>query len=259
MHPVRAAGRGWNEMMSTKNRGMSGMSKLASSNLAATVYDRIKSDIFEFRLLPGDRFTETEVALRIGVSRTPVREALFRLEQEGYIQVSSRSGWSVKPFDFEYFENLYDVRVILELAAVRKVCDLPSRPDLDALKEIWLVPAEKRLQDPHRVSNLDEDFHQGIMHAAGNPELVRLHRDITERIRIIRRLDFTQPARIESTYDEHAHILRSIIRRRADQSGLLLRSHIEASKAVVRNITLHRLHTARPRAQLKPLRKAKIA
>jgi len=246
-------------MIPSRIAGTSRLSKAAASNLAAAVYDRVKSDIFEFRLLPGDRFSETEVALRVGVSRTPVREALFRLEQEGYIQVSSRSGWSVKPFDFEYFENLYDVRVILELAAVRKVCDLPSKPDLDALKETWLVPPERRLHDPQRVSNLDEEFHQGIVHAAGNPELARLHREITERIRIIRRLDFTQPARIESTYDEHAHILRTIMRRRAEQSGLLLRSHIEASKAVVRNITLHRLHTARPRTRLEPLRKAKVS
>src|SRR5204862_7699893 len=99
-----------------------------------------------FRLLPGDRFTETEVAERIGVSRTPVREALYRLEQEGYILVSSRNGWSVKTFDFEYFENLYDVRVILELAAVRKLCGAMATPDLDALKEIWLVCAAKRIK-----------------------------------------------------------------------------------------------------------------
>jgi DNA-binding GntR family transcriptional regulator len=216
------------------------MSKPAPNNLAATVYDRIKQDIFEFRLLPGDRFTETEVASRIGVSRTPVREALYRLGQEGYLQVSSRNGWSVKPFDFEYFENLYDVRVILETAAVRKLCGTPSRPDLDALKEIWLVPEDKRLKDPQRVSNLDEEFHQGI-------------------VSIIRRLDFTQPARIESTYDEHAQILRALIRRRSDQASLLLHTHIDASKAVVRDITLHRLHTARPRALSPTPCKARVA
>ena len=225
------------------------MTSILKSNLSAAVYDQIKRDIFDFRLLPGDRFTETEVAERVGVSRTPVREALYRLEQEGYIQVSARNGWSVKPFDFEYFENLYDVRVVLELAAVRKLCDAPHKPDLDALKEIWLVPADKRLKDPQRVSNLDEEFHQGIVRATGNPEMARMHRDITERIRIIRRLDFTQPERIVSTYDEHALILRAIIKRRADQASLLLRSHIEASKAIVRGITLHRLHTARPRSQ----------
>lgn len=224
------------------------MKLVVKNNLSAAVYERIKRDIFGFRLLPGDRFTETEVAGRAGVSRTPVREALYQLEREGYIQVSSRNGWSVKPFDFETFENLYDVRVILELAAVRKLCEMEFRPDLDELKEIWLVPSGKRVRDPHQISDLDERFHAGLLTAAGNPELARIHHEITERIRIIRRLDFTQPDRIDSTYEEHAQILRNIMRRKLDQSQLLLKSHIESSKAVVRKITLHRLHTARQSA-----------
>ena len=221
------------------------MKLVPKSNLAAAVYDRIKNDIFDFRLLPGERFTETVVAARVGVSRTPVREALYKLEREGYIQVSSRNGWSVKPFDFESFENLYDVRVILELAAVRKLCEIQSKPDLEELKKIWLAPSEKRIRDPQKVCGLDERFHEELIAAAGNPELARLHHGITERIRIIRRLDFTQPDRIDSTYDEHAQILRNVMRRRLDQVQLLLRTHIESSKAVVRLITFHRLHTAR--------------
>src|SRR5689334_19386809 len=120
------------------------MKLVPKSNLAASAYAQLKSDIFEFRLLPGDRFTETEVAERLGMSRTPVREALYKLEREGYILVSSRNGWNVRPFDFEAFENLYDVRVILELAAVKKLCEMEAKPALDALKEIWLVPVERR-------------------------------------------------------------------------------------------------------------------
>jgi DNA-binding GntR family transcriptional regulator len=84
-----------------------------------------------------------------------------------------------------------------------------------------------------------------LVAAAGNPEVARCHREVTERIRIVRRLDFTQQHRIDLTYDEHAQILRAVIRRRADEANRLLRSHIEASKAEVRKITLHRLFTAR--------------
>src|SRR5690554_4328902 len=87
-------------------------------NLAERIYLKIKNDIFDFRLLPGDRFTETEVAGRMGVSRTPVREALFRLQRENYVDVLYRNGWQVRPFNFEYFEDLYDVRTVLECAAV---------------------------------------------------------------------------------------------------------------------------------------------
>lgn len=73
----------------------------------------------------------------------------------------------------------------------------------------------------------------------------RCHRDVTERIRIIRRLDFTQGHRIDRTYEEHGQIHGAVMRRRADEANRLLRSHIEASKAEVRKITLHRLYTAR--------------
>ena len=180
------------------------------------------------------------------MSRTPVREALYRLEREGYLQVHFRIGWSVRAFDFAQFENFYDLRLILELASIQRLCDRSERPDLDMLKLQWLVPASERETDPAEICALDEAFHTALVEAAGNPEVARCHRDVTERIRIIRRLDFTQNYRIDRTYeDEHAQVLRAVIRRRADQATLLLRTHIEASKGEVRKITLHRLYTAR--------------
>ncbi len=217
----------------------------ATHNLSARVYDEVKREIFDFHLLPGDRFTESEVAERMQVSRTPVREALYRLEREGYLQVMFRSGWRVRPFDFLQFEDLYDVRVVLELAAVRKLCDLEDQSALTALKAAWLVPAGERRAERREVAQLDEDFHAALIAATGNAEMSRIHHDITERIRIIRRLDFTQAARIDATYQEHGKILRAILQRKTEHAQLLLRSHIESSKAEVRKITLHMLHTAR--------------
>ena len=218
----------------------------ANSNLSQRVYQQLKAELFDFALTPGDRFTESEVAARMSVSRTPVREALYRLERDGYLEVMFRSGWQVKPFDFRQFENLYDLRVILETAAVRKLCEMPERPPLDELKEFWLVPANERLTDGRGVGQYDEVFHETIVAATGNAEMARIHHDITERIRIIRRLDFTKDARIEATYQEHAKILRAILQRKIDQAQMLIKSHIEESKAEVRKITLHMLHTARP-------------
>jgi DNA-binding GntR family transcriptional regulator len=179
------------------------------------------------------------------VSRTPVREALYRLQKEGYLQVHFRAGWSVRELDFKQFDDLYDLRVILEAAAVRQLCAMDERPLLEAQRAIWLVPLEERLADGDRVSQLDEAFHSALVEAAGNPEVARCHRDVTERIRILRRLDFTQPLRIATTYQEHGQILRAILRRRAEQAVMLLRAHIEASKTEVRKISLHQLYTAR--------------
>src|SRR5471032_2711806 len=71
-------------------------SRVVSSRLAESVYTQIKSDIFDFRIMPGQRFSENELAGRLGVSRTPVREALNRLGQEGLIYVEAKSGWTVR-------------------------------------------------------------------------------------------------------------------------------------------------------------------
>jgi DNA-binding GntR family transcriptional regulator len=210
-----------------------------------TAYRLIKAALFDFVLMPGEGFTESELAERLSMSRTPVREALFRLELEGYVQVAFRSGWSVSPFDFRKLEELYDLRVLLECAAVDKLCNAEAPPNLAVLKAAWLVPEKERLTDSAEVAALDEAFHSALVATAGNQQIARVHADVTNGIRIVRRLDFTQPPRITATYDEHAKILRAVLARRAEPAKLLLRSHIEASKAEVRKITLHKLHSAR--------------
>ena len=213
-------------------------------NLAGPVYERIKADIFEFRLLPGTRFSENEIARRARVSRTPVREALFRLEREGYLEVHAKSGWRVRALDFEQLDHVYDLRVVLECAAVEKLCAGDPRAALAGLEKVWLVAPRSRLTDGARVARLDEEFHGTLVAAAGNPELTRTHQTVTERIRIVRRLDFTHPERIAYTYIEHGQILRAILARKAARATQLLRGHIETSKSEVRKISLHRLHLA---------------
>jgi DNA-binding GntR family transcriptional regulator len=219
---------------------------------ADDVYEQLKLDVAQFKLVPGDRFTENEISDRLNVSRTPVRQALVRLQQEGYVEVLFRSGWRVLPFDFAKFEQLYDLRMVLETTAAHRLCDDaapgPSAADrgaLDALAAIWLVPKAERSDDPVQVSQWDEEFHCALVAAAGNAEITRVHREVTERIRIIRRLDFTQQPRIEATYEEHSTILQALIRKLGDRAAMLLRAHIETSQAEVRKITLHQVHMAR--------------
>lgn len=215
---------------------------------ADEVYAQLKHDVAEFALVPGDRFTENELCERLGVSRTPVRQALVRLQQEGYVEVLFRSGWRVLPFDFNQFEELYDLRMVLETTAVHRLCADGQKVDtalLDQLAAIWLVPAAERSTDRVQVGQWDEAFHCSLVAAAGNAEMARVHRDVTERIRIIRRLDFTKPARIDATYEEHSKILKAVQRKRGDQAAMLLRAHIETSQAEVRKITLHQVHLAR--------------
>jgi DNA-binding GntR family transcriptional regulator len=138
--------------------------------------------------------------------------------------------------------------MVLETTAIHRLCEDAVRVDhglLDALAAIWLVPPAERSSDMARVSQWDEEFHCQIVAAAGNGEMARVHREVTERIRIIRRLDFTQQLRIDATYDEHAKILKAVQRKRGDQAAMLMRAHIETSQAEVRKITLHQVHLAR--------------
>lgn len=237
----------------TSNRRPAGsIEASAFKSRADEVYAQLKRDVAEFHLVPGDRFTENEIGERLGVSRTPVRQALFRLQQEGYVEVLFRSGWRVLPFDFEQFEQLYDLRMVLETTAVQRLCSDAERVDralLDALVAIWLVPVAERSADMAQVSKWDEEFHCSLVAAAGNNEMAKVHRDVTDRIRIIRRLDFTKQARIDATYEEHGKILKAIQRKRGDQASMLLRAHIETSQAEVRKITLHQVHLARQGTQ----------
>ena len=215
------------------------------ASLADSVYLGVKQNIFDFRLLPGDRFTESEIAARLHVSRTPVRQALYRLEREGYLQVQFRSGWSVREIDFSQFDDLYDLRIALESACVQTVCARPELPNLDDLKSIWLVEPKRRLRDGEQVCALDEAFHAALVASARNREMARCHQEVTERIRLLRRLDFTEADRISATYDEHGQILRAVLRGDAERATKALRNHIETSKAEVKKISLHKLYSAR--------------
>jgi len=91
-------------------------------SLADQAYARIKKRIFDFDLMPGDRLSESELAEQIQVSRTPLRQALQRLQHEGFVQAMPKVGWLVPPLSFEKFDELYDFRVLIECFAVRELC-----------------------------------------------------------------------------------------------------------------------------------------
>ena len=217
-------------------------------NLAYSVYEQLRSELFDFRLLPGDRFSEIEVAERTGTSRTPVRQALYRLHREGFLEVRPRSGWEVKPLNFEQLDALYELRILLEQAAVRRLKALaPERLNsaLAPLEARWLVSQRKRSANFGEVATWDEDFHCSLVSAAENAEFIRVHWDVTERIRIVRRLDFTKPSRIRVTYEEHSAILRALRQRSFEDAADKLSVHIKLSQVEARKITLYRLQSAR--------------
>jgi len=221
------------------------MSERRVNQLAEQVYDSIKAEIFDFRLLPGDRFTETELALRYGVSRTPVRDALYRLKRDGYLEVAFRSGWSVRPFDFSRFDELYDLRIVLESTAIERICRSPHPVDLSDLMRIWITGQENWLSDASALMTLDEEFHAALIERAGNRELSLVYGQIAEKIRIVRRLGYLRQHRLDATYIEHAEILQLLNRRKEAETQMVLRAHITHAKQEVHKITVHMLYQAR--------------
>jgi DNA-binding GntR family transcriptional regulator len=219
-------------------------------SLADQAYAAIKQQIFDFELMPGDRLSESDLAQQIEVSRTPLRQALQRLQHEGFVEAMPKVGWLVPPLSFEKFDELYDFRVLIECFAVHALCmsseDSAALPDL---ARAWQGPVNERLENPIEAGALDEMFHLRIVESTDNREMLRTYREIIERMRIIRRLDFFKPDRITATYDEHAKILTAIQKHRADEAQRLLRAHIEQSKIEVRKITLDMLYQARNRSR----------
>ena len=215
------------------------------SSLAEMVHQQIRSDIYDLHLLPGERYTEVNLAQRYKVSRTPLRLALHMLQREGFLNKGNgHAAWQIPPIDLDYFQNLYELRVNLELIAIRRICTLETPPDFSSLKHFWFVSEVDRSTDGQLVANADEIFHSTLVKASGNSEMARVHSDITERIRIIRRLDFIEGARITAAYEEHANLLRALIKQKQELAELLLKAHIEVSRAEIRNLTLHRLSEA---------------
>lgn len=215
--------------------------------LAEQVYQKLKSDIFGFRLFPGDRFSESDIAQHYGVSRTPMRDGLFRLQREGYLEVGFRRGWKVAPINFDQLDQLYDLRIVLEVASIERLPGAgdAARASIDALRRIWCVEPDARIDDPVKMFGMDENFHRQLVAATGNAEMLRVHNEVTERIRIVRRLDFLKPHRTSATYDEHSTMLNLIDRNRLTEAVILLRAHITQSKLEVRKITLSMLAEAR--------------
>lgn len=214
-------------------------------NPVHTVYEGLKEDIYTLRLLPGDQFRESQVAERFAAPRPAVRDALQRLEREGLLHARPRAAWVLRPFDFDRFDQLYELRQILELAAIERLCEAPLGVDLSPLTRVWMVPDAERLTDGRQLAALDEAFHNELVRASGNAEMAAMHGEVQDKLRILRRLDFSRPGRIQAAYEEHAELLRLLLQRKAAQAVILLRGHIEAGKAEARKFALHKLAAAR--------------
>ncbi len=225
-------------------RASGGAPVRAKSNRITTlgVYERLRRAIMDFELGPGARVTETELAETFGISRTPVREALHRLETEGLISIRSKQGCFVRSVDIQEISYYYDVRVGLEVMAVELACKNMPDEVIAQLLDTWNPAARpKRFRDPDEIKRMEEVFHMMIADYSGNPVLARYLRDVNDNIRSVRRLGFPDQKSIVETYEEHYKICKLLQRRDARAARDEMTKHIRKSQGIARSVTLGQL------------------
>jgi DNA-binding GntR family transcriptional regulator len=209
------------------------------SETAQSIYLTLRNMILNFEIQPNSRLTETELARSFRVSRTPIREALQRLETEELISIRPKQGCFVRGIDFDEFADYYQVRINLEMLSLETACR--NMPD-EALKKLGAIweknTATGEAGDAERIADLDEAFHIQLAEGGGNRFLVKMLSDINNRIRIVRRLDFTESERIAKTYEEHFKILQSLLKRDIQTAKNDMIDHIRKSEEFTKRLTM---------------------
>jgi len=198
------------------------------SNLSASIVATLKERIIHWQYPPEHRLTEAELCQKFGVSRSPVREALRTLATDGFVKKMPNRGYAVKQYNLREIEELYELRLALELFVVECLANrgTPMKNDMDALKRTWTGLLNGSSKKDEELARLDTLFHETLAHAAGNKSLLRQIRAINERLLLFRMIDFGKAHRVESTCHQHLEILKRIAAK--DISG--------ARKAMQRNI-----------------------
>lgn len=209
------------------------------NDAAQSIYLKLRGMILNFEIQPNSRLTETELANHFEVSRTPIREALQRLESEGLITIRPKQGCFVRAMDLDEFSEYYQIRISLEMLSLENACTNMSDEALKKLAQIWeTCPAFKDDNDNgEQTAALDESFHLTLASGGGNRILVKLLGDINNRIRIVRRWDFTDRERIQKTYEEHYSIVNHLLKRDLASAKTEMARHIKKSEEFTKMLT----------------------
>lgn len=207
---------------------------------AERVYHEIRDRLLRGEFPVGRRLVELQLAAEHGTSRTPIREALRRLEGDGHLERDPSGGLRPAVPSVREMRELYDVRVAVEELVVARAATTGDQAALDALHADWSALARDwrdgraSLGGPDFV-HADEDFHGRVAAASGHETAERLLRDVNDRIRIVRVHDFTSDERIEATLAEHAEILDAVRAGEPDAAVAFMRAHVLRSALVVRD------------------------
>lgn len=195
-------------------------------------------NLIRFTLCPGQKLNEKELTAALGISSTPFRQALFRLREEGFVDIRSQSRTTVSYIDYNLLQENMFIRSTLEAAVIEQLCSQGvSEPYLEQLEEnlklqgLYVDNAANR----ERFFDLDNNFHKLLFEAAGKPwSYTTICRSCGQFDRIRFTNVFTQPggeyASVSFFYNDHASILNAILNRDASQMAERIRHHLYGGK-----------------------------
>lgn len=195
-------------------------------NLTLAAYDRILEMMINYDIVPGQRLVFVDLAEQLGVSRTPVNNALSILAKEGYLDFIPNQGYTVHKLTKEEAESLYEIREILEIGTISKAirCITPEKIERFRTKK---EEYEKAITDRvHReLFVLDTDFHAAVIEMIDNSLLVDRYRDLCKRIFLRFRIEALSIDRIHAIVKEHDQFFEAICIRDVDLAKELLKKH----------------------------------
>lgn len=203
----------------------------APTSLGSSVYNELRQRIIEGHLKPGERLREIELSELLGVSRTPVREAIKRLENEGLAAYVSSRGAIVAELTPEQASELYAVREILEGAAAGFAARHANRAEVHLLESF--VDLQRDLgPEPEAQARANRQFHQTIYHMAHNRYLLGILSKAQDYMVLLHRTTYYAEGRWRSALDEHAEILEAIKAGDSARAEQAARDHIREAQRI---------------------------
>lgn len=201
-------------------------------SLRDQVYDRLRSAIFSGELAAGAPIIEAEIAANLGASRTPVREALRRLESEGMLEPRGARGSIVRELKSDEVECIFEIREALEALAARRAARRMTAKDARGLESL-IAQMRAHAADAGEMERLDTEFHDRILALADGVRLKRMLGDLRADILPWRFIALATLARRTATADEHSAMLAAMRDRNEDAIALATIAHIHNTKAAV--------------------------
>ena len=212
------------------------MTKPTRSTLSTSIVATIKERVIAWQYPPAHRLTEEALCREFNVSRSPVREALRVLATNGFVKRMPNRGYAVRQVSLREIEEIYEVRLALELYAIEALAARGApQQALAALRGTWEsvrnTPENRKGED---LAELDTTFHESLAALIGNETLLKEMKAINERLFVFRMIDFGRADRVESTCAQHLNILDRIEANDVEGARAAIRKNVEDGRNIVR-------------------------